>query len=32
MIFELRNQIFHLSNEIDNIKRELNIEDVKLIE
>lgn len=32
MIFELRNQIFQLSNEIEKIKRELNIEDVKLIE
>lgn len=32
MLFELRNQIFHLSGEIDKIKRELNIEDVKLIE
>lgn len=37
MMFEFRNQIFHLSNEIEKIKRELNIqdinlEDVKLIE
>lgn len=32
MIFELRNQIFKLSQEVDKIKHELNIEDVKLIE
>ncbi len=30
MIFELRNQIFHLSNEIEKIKRELNIQDIDL--
>ena len=32
MIFELRNQIFHLSHELEQIKRELNIEDITTIE
>ena len=32
MIFELRNQIFQLSNEIDKIKQELNLPDIKMIE
>ncbi|MCF0203222.1 MAG: sigma-54-dependent Fis family transcriptional regulator [Bacteroidaceae bacterium] len=32
MIFELRNQILHLNNEIEAIKGQLNIEDVKLIQ
>lgn len=32
MIFELRNQIFKLSQEVESIKKELNIQDLKMLE